>query len=364
MPAGLTKEGNIVTTDAHWQHETPLRAMARIGGALLLVSIVFALCFMIGPGRPGSMRIALGFPAADVVRLRLIRVASAAVVGAALATAGTLLQALLRNPLADPYILGISSGAGVGVMAWIVFGGAVARLAATRGFGGFVETVLRHGVVLPAIGGAMLTCLAVVALARPRGGALEPLTLLLAGVVVNAFNGALIVLLNSLVPYGARADIMNYLFGYIREETGLFTLALAAGIFLAGWVVALFFGQAMDIATLSDVEAGSLGLRLPVLRWICFGIASLMTAATLALAGPIGFVGLICPHICRLVYGPGHRSLLFVAPLFGAAFLMLCDTFVRATGGWFNGELPVGVLTALCGGPFFLYLLRRGRSAV
>ena len=326
----------------------------------LLTGGVLLLCLAIGPGMPGSNRISFGIPASEFIDLRLVRVGSAAIVGAALAATGVLLQGLLRNPLADPYILGISSGATAAVMMWIVWGDFIAGALLHHPW---PAGLFANGQTLPALVGALITCAVVFFLGRKRGGTLDPLTLLLSGVVISSINGALVMFLDNLVPYGARADILDYLFGYISEGTAPTTLWIALGVVLLGWGAALAIGGAMNIAALSDVESESLGVRLGSLRAICFILAALLTAASIALAGPIGFVGLICPHVCRNILGPDHRRLLVASPFFGAVFLMLADTFVRSTGAWFpGGELPVCVITALCGGPFFLYLLTRRRT--
>ncbi len=338
---------------------TPAMFLRNIVLSIAATALVFLLCLYTGPGRPGTKAISFGRPPTEFVRERALRVGSAAAVGAALAASGVLLQALLKNPLADPYILGVSSGASVGVMAWIVFGAAFVRWV-HRTHQVWARVVVAHGMVLPAIVGALGACAAVFALARPRRGAVaEPLTLLLAGVVLNSFNGAAIMLLNSLLPPDKQTDIMNYLFGSIREEPSFTTFFIAVGLMVGTWAVAVFYAGALNIASLSDAEAATMGVSLGALRTLCFVAASVMTAATLALAGPIGFIGLMCPHICRMIFGPDHRLLLITAPLFGAIFLMLADTFVRSTGAWFHGDLPVGVVTALVGGPFFLLLLHR-----
>jgi iron complex transport system permease protein len=341
--------------------------MARTPGKLLpiiliaaaLTAITLMLCLAIGPGAPGQRAISFGIPHPDILRLRLTRVGSAAIAGAALGLAGVLLQGLLRNALADPFILGISSGSTVGVMIWIVFGQALLHAFAGQPW---LQDILANGQSIPALAGAAVATWLVFLLGRRRSGILDPMTLLLSGVVISAIGGALIMLLNNLVPYGARADILSYMFGYISEGTSHTLLTVAALTLGLAWAGALRLGGAMNVAALSDAEAQSLGVKLGSLRFLSFALAALATASSITVAGPIGFVGLICPHVCRGIFGPDHRQLLITSPLLGAIFLMLSDTFVRSTGVWFNGELPVGVITALCGGPFFLYLLTRRRT--
>ncbi len=327
--------------------------------ASAMTVIAFALCLEIGPGVPGSHAISFGIPHFDILQLRLTRVSSAAIAGAALGLAGVLLQGLLRNALADPFILGISSGSTVGVMIWIVFGQALLQIFAGHPW---LEDLFADGQSIPALAGAAAATWLVFLLGRRRSGILDPMTLILSGVVISTIGGALVMLLNNLVPYGARADILSYMFGYISEGTSHTLLTAAVLTFALAWSGALTLGGAMNIAALSDAEAHSLGVQLGSLRFLSFALAALATAASITVAGPIGFVGLICPHVCRGIFGPDHRQLLITSPLLGAIFLMLSDTFVRSTGAWFNGELPVGVITALCGGPFFLYLLTRRRT--
>jgi iron complex transport system permease protein len=303
----------------------------------------------------------------DALQQRLPRVLAAGLVGLALAAAGVTLQALLRNPLADPYVLGISSGSTVGVMAWMLL---------PVLWPGLLRAIPREfldlGRSLPAVAGALATCFVVFLLARRRGagggagGGMDPVTLLLVGVVVSSINAALLLVLNSLAPAGLKANLASYMMGLISEnDLTPALLSVAAIVLAAGYLPVLLSAAALNIGTLSDTEAVSLGVNVQRLRTLCFLCASVMTGAAILISGPIGFVGLICPHICRRLKGMGgadHRILLIAAPLCGAAFLMLADSAVRVAATLNRGEFPVGVVTALCGGPFFLILLRR-RSA-
>lgn len=339
-------------------HEHPIcgyLTYVAVGG--LLTTLVLLLCLALGPGAPGHKAISVGFSSPAIMSLRITRVGAAAIVGAALALSGVLLQGLLRNPLADPYVLGISSGGAVGVMVWIVLSSTCGAAILANPW---LAQVFRYGQTVPALCGSLVACTVVYFLGQ-RKGRIDPLTLLLAGVVLGAICGGLIMLLQNLVPYGAKADILSYLFGYISEGTPTVVIWTGLGVLLVGWALALHLGGALNIAALSDVEAVGLGVRLGRMRMLAFFCASFLTAGSIALAGPIGFVGLICPHICRMIFGPEHRRLILISPFVGAVFLMLADTFVRITGSWFAGELPVGVVTALCGGPFFLYLLSHRR---
>jgi len=329
----------------------------RMSAAWVLPTIaIFFLCMMVASEVKG---VGFYWPADNVRQFRLDRVLGAAVVGFALAAAGVTLQALLRNPLADPYILGISSGSSVGVMAWML-------LAITwKGDSGPVRWLLERGQIGPAVLGAVLTCLLVFALARPRKGStgMDRLTLLLVGVVVSAINGAILMVLNWLAPAGVTHDLIHYMMGSISNNIKPLTFWLAMGVIVLGYLPILFSGRALNIGSLSDVEATSMGVNIAKLRTLCFISASVMTGAAIILSGPIGFVGLICPHITRGLIGADHRKLTVAAPFCGAMFLMIADTLVRGTSGCFSlGELPVGVITALCGGPFFLILLHKKNS--
>jgi iron complex transport system permease protein len=332
---------------------------------LAIATAAFFLSMLVS-ARVDAVGIDFSWPDNIVFKYRLQRVLAAALVGFALAAAGVTFQALLRNPLADPYVLGISSGSTVGVLAWMLV---VTTLlpAAPQGAALLLLTIGRS---VPAIVGAILTCLAVFFLARAGAGhrwndaaGLQPLTLLLVGVVVSSINAALLMLLNSLAPHGLKADFATFLLGSISEgELTRTVLTVAAVVLFAGYLPTLFSAHALNIGTLSDVQATSLGINIHRLRALAFFCASIMTASAILLSGPIGFVGLICPHICRRLKslgGPDHRTLLIAAPLCGAAFLMLADSAVRVSATLHRGEFPVGVVTALCGGPFFLFLLRR-----
>jgi iron complex transport system permease protein len=328
---------------------------------ILLTVLVLFGCMFFGPD---IHRISFGWPTNVNIRdFRELRILSAAAVGFALAASGVSLQALLRNPLADPYILGISSGSSVGVMLWLLCTGpfAAAILASKSAP---LQWLLNQGQVIPALIGAIVTCMLVFVLARSRwGGAADPVTLLLVGVVISAINGAILMLLQSLVPNGLKVNFINYVMGAIANDVTWQRFTLAAIILVVGYIPVLLASRSLNIATLSDIEAASLGIRIAALRNLCFIAASVMTAAAIMLSGPIGFVGLICPHICRSLVGADHRKLIVAAPFAGAVFLMLADTFVNATGGLIGSELPVGVITALCGGPFFLILLKHRPGA-
>jgi len=281
-------------------------------------------------------------------RMRLFRLAAAATVGAGLGAAGAALQGLMRNPLAEPYILGISSGAGVGV----VVGSAIAGW-------GLLPVWLETPML--AFVGALATCGIVYALAQHRGR-LDPYGLLLSGVIVNVFNGAVMLAILLVLDPNRILEHVRWSMGdppqWIWSRSSL--LLLCAGLIILGWVVLVLRGLAFNALGLGDDVAESTGVAVHRLRFETFVVVGMMTAAAVSLAGPIGFVGLIVPHICRLLVGPDHRRLLIYSGFAGAILLMATDTFCRTVGPMIGvGKIPVGVVTALAGGPFFIYLLRR-----
>jgi iron complex transport system permease protein len=266
-------------------------------------------------------------------------------------------QAILRNPLADPYLLGVSSGASLLAYVWQlpVFAAVVRAM-------GFLAPLSQQAA---AFGGALVAVCIVLGLAGRRGR-LEPVTLLLVGVIVNAVNGSIFLLINSLVPPSAgNGGPLGFLVGGIQATTwGQRWAALL--LITVGWIVLMWFSGEMNVAGLDDGEAESLGVRIHRLRWIALVAASLTTAAAVAVSGPIGFVGLVCPHVGRLIVGSDQRRLLPVATMIGALLLMAADGACRYLGGkeLLGDMLPVGVLTGLIGGPFFLWLLFRRKKVV
>jgi len=270
-----------------------------------------------------------------IFSIRLPRIIFAGIVGAALSTAGVVFQALLRNPLADPYILGISGGSAVGAIIGIVIG---------AGF-------LPFSIPALALLGAVLTVSLVFAIGRTN-----PNTLLLAGVIVNAFFSAIIMFLISM---STSAELHNITFWLMGD------LSLAAsgeiimtGIFLIiGFAVIYLEARPLNLIVTGEETAMQLGVNVEKTKIWLFLAASLVTGLAVSFSGIIGFVGLIIPHIMRMLCGSDHRLLLPASFLFGASFLIVADTIARTIIP--HTELPVGVITAMCGAPYFIYLLRR-----
>jgi iron complex transport system permease protein len=296
---------------------------------------------------------AIGFPTREIFRFRVEFVLIASLVGAALGCAGVIYQAILRNPLADPYLLGVSSGASLASYLWRFQSIAVATSIV---FGAISQQAF-------AFVGAVAAVACVFALAGRRGR-LEPLTLLLVGVIVNAVNASMFLLLDSInrnLP-GAGSPL-NFLVGGIQTNLTRPQILAAAACVLAGFVVLMYLAGQMNVATLSEGEASALGVRIHLLRWVGLIVASLITASAVAVSGPIGFVGLVSPHLGRLIVGHDTRRLIPVATMLGACLLSIADAASRRLSAAHGVEtiLPVGVLTGLLGGPFFLLLLWQNR---
>jgi iron complex transport system permease protein len=278
---------------------------------------------------------------------RLPRVMMGAIVGAVLAIVGAALQALVRNPLAEGGILGISGGGAFGAISALVI---------------FAQTPASDVLVpLCAFGASLLSTLAVYRLAQVEGG-LEPFTLLLVGVVFNAFWGAAIMLVNSVVNFYFTHSIIFWLMGSFEAPTWQ-EVVIVGGVALAGSLVLFSFARDMNLLSLGDEEAAQLGVEVARRRRAIFLVTSMMIGAAVSVSGIISFVGLIVPHMLRLALGADHRLLLPASLVAGAGFTAAADLIARTVIA--PAELPVGAITALCGGPFFIYVLRReGRKSL
>ncbi|MBL7152975.1 MAG: iron ABC transporter permease [Phycisphaerae bacterium] len=329
---------------------TPNKLAVRIGSALLVLLVVMFVCSLIGAERVSLKAVFAGGanetgvnPDYEIfVRVRIPRILLGAIVGAALACSGVVFQALLRNPLADPYILGISSGAGLGAMIAVVSG-----LNWTL-FG-------RSPIAVFAFAGALGTVWLVWLIGRLTGK-FHLTGLLLAGVVVNAFFSAVIMFLTSIAKAEQVYATIFWLMGNMTEED--FVVLWMAGGCVVGGIAALFYlSPQLNALSFGEDDARSIGVNTAGTRAAAFAIAAFMTAVAVSISGLIGFVGLIVPHGVRLVFGADHRQLLPLSAIVGAIFLVGADTLARVVVA--PAQLPVGVVTAIVGGPFFLLLLVR-----
>lgn len=274
---------------------------------------------------------------------RLPRVLSGALVGAALAAAGVVFQALLRNPLATPFTLGVSAGASLGAMLVIIFG-------ITISIGPF------SAVPLASFAGASVATAIVYWMATPYRRAMSTTVLLLAGVTLNSFFSALIMFVQYLADFAQAYRAARYLMGDL--DVGSFEPVIAAAPLIAiAFAIFAALPSALNVLSLGPEAAATRGVDVVRAQRLAFLSASLATSAAVSLAGPIGFVGIVVPHLVRLLVGVDHRIVLPASALFGAAFLVVCDLGARTLLA--PVEIPVGVLTAMIGGPFFLWLLVR-----
>ncbi|MGD0921626.1 MAG: iron ABC transporter permease [Terriglobia bacterium] len=277
--------------------------------------------------------------ASTIVReIRLPRILLAMLVGAALAVSGTALQALLRNPLADPYVLGISSGAALGAIIALYVGGRVAAASP-----------------LVAFAGALLTTAWVYLLGR-RAGRLASYTLVLAGVITASFLSAVILFVLTLLSTRDVRGIAFWLMGDLSVVTDM-QLRILLPVVALGILALYAFAKDLNVLLLGEEEAAHLGVNVARVQTAVFLLASLLTGMAVSVSGAIGYLGLLVPHLGRMVVGNDHRTLLPTAALGGAIVLTLSDTLARTVVA--PAELPVGAVTAVAGAPVFIYLLRR-----
>jgi iron complex transport system permease protein len=324
------------------------RLAAILLGLALVVALVSLGALFLGSARvpPGDVLAVLagrvrGVDQVVVLSLRLPRILAALLAGGALAVAGAGFQALSRNPLAEPSLLGVSSGAAFGVIVAQVFGLG----------GGLVEVL---GLAVCAFAGALAAGLAVYLIAA-RAGGLPVHTLLLAGVIISLFFSSAITVLISIIDFDRLGGVVHWLLGNLGpiapRSLAVFSAAVAVGF----WLV-VGPARQLNLLALGEESAQQLGVDAEALKRRIFAGAALLTSATVAFVGPIGFVGLIVPQTIRLLAGSDNRVVIPAAMLGGGAFLLLADTVARNVIA--PAELSVGVITAFCGTPFFIYLLR------
>ncbi len=317
----------------------------RVRGALiLLVAALFALSLAVGPAGMAALWDRTGPMPLILWEIRLPRAVLALVIGAGLGLAGAAMQGFLRNPLAEPGILGVSGMAALGAVLTIHLG---------------LATALPLALPLAALTGAVIGVGLILGLAGPRGGSV---TLILAGIAISALSGALTALVLNLAPNPwAANDIVFWMMGSLADRSWVH-VALAVPFIAVGGAVLLIQGRALDALTLGEDAAQSLGVRMPRLRLALVLGTAAVVGAGVAVAGAIGFIGLVVPHLLRPLAGHRPGALLPLAALGGAALLLAADVAVRVILP--SGDLKLGVLTALVGSPLFLHLIwqmRRGR---
>jgi iron complex transport system permease protein len=287
----------------------------------------------------GTSDCGLGRDQYDILfQIRLPRILLAAAVGGSLATAGASYQALLRNPLAEPYLLGVSNGAAVGTMIALVFFGAN-----------------EWSRPLLAFGGALIATLAVYQLARGRAGA-TPERLILAGVIVTTFLSSVIVFVTTLMDATRIRSFTFWLLGDLSGATKTL-LPIAIAIAVVGAVVLTLNARSLNLLMLCERDAFDLGVEVGRVRIVIFVVASLLVGSSVAASGSVGYVGLVVPHLVRLSIGSDNRISIPASAFGGALFVIVADTVARTIIA--PRELPVGAITALIGAPLFIYLLKR-----
>jgi iron complex transport system permease protein len=321
---------------------TPARFVATVGTCAAVAAVVFVVCPMISiVSGPGGRTLELVDTGSTIyLDIRLPRACAAMLIGGALAAAGTTFQALLRNPLAEPFTLGVSAGSSLAAVLAIRFGAD-----ATAG---------SFGVSAAALGGAVIVIYLVWQLGRV-GSNLPPATLLLAGITLTMFCSAASMMVQYTADFVEIGHMLRWMMGGLTDIHGYDEVIRAALWIGAGLVVLLAMARTLDALAAGFEAAASVGVSTGVVQTVLFGVASLLVGGAIALAGPIGFVGLMVPHALRSIIGPDHRVLLPATILIGGAFLVLCDTIARVMLP--SQQVPVGIVTALIGGPFFIGLL-------
>ena len=316
--------------------------MGALKPAALVALMLLVGALALGIGTTGVDLLAFLHPDAVVLSIRLPRVLLAALVGAALAASGVTLQAILQNPLADPYVVGVSGGAALGGVLALALG-------ATDPF----------IVPLCAFAGAVACVLLLFALARSTGHG-DPLTLLLAGTILNAIAGAGVTVLKVLVSANKAQEILFWLMGALTPEAPATLWAMGLYVVL-GLVILLLGAGSLNLLALGEEQARALGLDATRARLLLFLTAALLVGAVVSVVGMIAFVGLVVPHLLRGWLGADHRRLLPASIFGGAIFLIVADAGARLSFLAWGTEVPVGAITACIGGPFFLFQLLHRR---
>ncbi len=276
----------------------------------------------------------------DILRLRFFRIILAIIAGGGLALCGVIMQGILRNPLAEPYILGVSSGSGLGAVIGLLF---------------FSSTIGPN--ILAFIGG-ILTIILVTRLAR-MDRRLSPENMIISGILVNALFSSLLMFFISNSSSTKIHSIMWWLLGNLQAYKGIEILIVGIVVFV-GFLITSIFSKELNALSLGEEEAIHLGVDIEKVKKIFLLVSALVTSIIVSMCGIIGFVGLMMPHLTRRLVGPDHRILIITSILTGSVFLVLCDLVSRTVMA--PKEIPVGVITAFIGVPFFIYVLRRSRK--
>ena len=302
----------------------------------VIAAVVLTTATLTGPGE---------LSAKIFWKLRLPRVCTAFLAGTALAVCGMALQAMFRNPLASPFTLGISSGAALGAVVYIMLGLPMAAIGI-------------WGAPVFSFAGAVVSILLVYGLTRIRKG-FSTATMLLAGVAVNFFFSSVILFLQYMSDYTQSYRFIHWTMGHLGT-VGYETVLNMLGFVIVGTAIVFYLTGELNLLATGDDIAASRGVDVKKTKRLLFFATSIMVGGVVSFCGPIGFVGLMVPHICRLMIGADHRYLTGATVMFGGLFLVLCDMFARTIIS--PAEIPVGVITALLGGPFFVWLLLRGSA--
>jgi iron complex transport system permease protein len=319
-----------------------------LGGAQVSFSDILKILAKQVPGINNLVDSSAVSPSAEAIIMfyRLPRVICGALVGAALATAGVIYQGIFRNPMADPYVIGALTGASLGAALVIILGVGISFLG--------VNTLQ-----ILAFVGSIGTVLVVYNISR-TGSRVPVTTLLLTGIAVSLFQNAIVTFLKVIAEEKLLHSLTFWIIGSLVPTENWGDVWSVLPFILIGVVIAYLFSRDLNILALGEDQAQHLGVEIERVKWILLVSGALITAAAVSISGPIVFVGLIIPHLTRVIIGPDHRVLLPASTILGASFLMICDAIARVVMG--AGEAPVGIITAFSGAPFFIYLLRRRKK--
>jgi len=308
--------------------------------SLFLLVVLFILSVLLGPVRVPLAEI-FSDRYLDIIRLRFLRAILAILAGAGLSLSGVILQGIMRNPLAEPYVLGVSSGAGLGAVIALMFFPMLYAVNALAFLGGIVTIILVYN--LAKINNKIYTE-----------------NMVISGVLINALFSSILMFIISNSPSAKLHSAMWWLMGNLQIYK-ITPLLVSGAIIVIGITITLFFSKELNALSLGDEEALHLGVNADRVKKILLIVAALLASAIVSMCGIIGFIGLMIPHLTRKLIGPDNRKLLIGSALSGACFLLLCDIVSRCAMA--PREIPIGVITSFVGVPFFIYILRKRRKA-